>query len=153
MPNGHSGKAAKRRRRQRRIEKTSVEFIDNSGAVLKEFLQAKLLALEKCGFVAEDYAKHLAPVDTGGLRNSISHRVELEEGAVFIGSNKEYAVYVELGTGQYTPGGRPTTWSYQDEKGQWHRTRGQKPQPFLKPAVEEHRDQYRQIVKDEMENG
>jgi SPP1 gp7 family putative phage head morphogenesis protein len=63
------------------------------------------------------------------------------------------AAYVELGTGKYVSGGRPTPWVYQDEKGNWHRTHGQKAQPYLKPAVADHANTYRKIIEDEMKNG
>ena len=52
--------------------------------------------LEAIGLTAETYAKKETPVCTGRLRNSISHAVDGE--AVYIGSNVEYAPYVELGT-------------------------------------------------------
>ena len=89
-------------------------------------------------------------VDTGNLRNSITHTVDEEEPAAYIGSNVEYAAYVELGTGKYVSGGRPTPWVYQDEKGNWHRTNGQKAQPYLKPAVADHANTYRKIIEDEL---
>ena len=130
-----------------------VNFKDNSGAVLSAFHSAVEKALEECGLVAEGYAKKLAPVDTGNLRNSISHKVDPEEPAVYIGSNSLYAAYQEFGTGIYTDGGRDTPWVYQDEKGNWHWTRGNKAQPFLKPAVADHARQYRQIIEQEMKNG
>lgn len=50
-----------------------VEFIDNSDEVLAELQAAAERALEKCGLVAEGYAKRMCPVDTGNLRNGISH--------------------------------------------------------------------------------
>ena len=131
----------------------TVNFKDNSGAVLSAFHSAVEKALEECGLVAEGYAKKLAPVDTGNLRNSISHKVDPEEPAVYIGSNTEYAAYQEFGTGIYTEGGRDTPWVYQDEKGNWHWTRGNKAQPFLKPAVADHARQYRQIIEQELKNG
>lgn len=131
----------------------TVNFKDNSGAVLSAFHSAVEKALEKCGLVAEGYAKKLAPVDTGNLRNSISHKVDPEEPAVYIGSNSLYAAYQEFGTGIYTDGGRDTPWVYQDEKGNWHWTRGNKAQPFLKPAVADHQKQYRQIIEQELKNG
>lgn len=126
----------------------SIKFIDNSEEVLAAMLEAKARALESCGLVAEGYAKKLAPVDTGNLRNSISHKVV--EDAAHIGTNTEYAPYMEFGTGKYTPGGRPDSWVYQDDKGNWHRTEGAKAQPFLKPAVADHAQQYRQIIESEM---
>lgn len=130
-----------------------VRFIDNSGEILREFGEAVLRALERVGEQAEGYAKDLAPVDTGQLRNSISHAVDESEPAVYIGTNLEYAPYVELGTGQYNPQGRPTPWAYQDAKGDWHWTKGNPAQPFLKPAVSDHAQTYRNIIEDEMKNG
>ena len=131
----------------------SVEIKDNSSKVKSEFDEALLRGLEKVGLVAEGYAKKMCPVDTGNLRNSISHTVDEQEPAAIIGTNNEYAPYVEFGTGVYAVGGgRPTPWVYQDAKGNWHYTHGQKAQPFLKPAVAEHADKYREIIKNALEN-
>lgn len=129
-----------------------VRFIDNSGELLREFGEAVQRALERVGEQAEGYAKDLAPVDTGQLRNSISHTVDEDEPAVYIGSNTSYAPYVELATGIYAEGGRPTPWVYQDANGNWHWTRGNKAQPFLKPAVADHAKEYQSIIKTELEN-
>lgn len=130
-----------------------VRFIDNSGEILREFGEAVQRALERVGEQAEGYAKDLAPVDTGQLRNSISHAVDESEPAAYIGTNLEYAPYVELGTGQYNPQGRPTPWVYQDAKGDWHWTAGNPAQPFLAPAVKDHQTTYRNIIEDELKNG
>lgn len=131
-----------------------VEIQDNSKEVSAAIKAALLRGLEKCGLVAEGYAKKLCPVDTGDLRDSITHVVNDEEPAVYIGTNSEYAPYVELGTGIYAEGGggRPTPWVYQDAKGNWHYTRGNKAQPYLKPAAADHAQQYRDIIKSELEN-
>lgn len=132
-----------------------VRFIDNSGEILREFGEAVQRALERVGEQAEGYAKDLAPVDTGQLRNSISHVVDDGENVVYIGTPLEYGAYVELGTGIYAEGGggRPTPWVYQDAKGNWHYTRGNPAQPFLKPAVADHAQTYRNIIEDELKNG
>ena len=118
-----------------------IEFTDNSGAILDEFQQAVLRALEKCGLTAENYAKlnltENKSVDTGNLRGSITHRT----------------AYVELGTGKYVPGGRQEAWTYQDAKGNWHITHGQRAKPYLKPAVADHAETYRKIIEDELKNG
>ena len=127
-----------------------IRFIDNSEFVKKELEEAVLRALERCGMQAEGYAKDLCPVDSGDLRNSISHRVDDSEQAAYIGTNKEYAAYVELGTGIHYPGGRKTPWVYQDTEGHWHHTRGQEAQPYLKPAVADHKQTYRNIIVDEL---
>lgn len=130
-----------------------IEITDNSALVKGEFEAACLRALEKCGLTAEGFAKQLCPVDTGNLRNSITHQVDLGEPAAYIGSNSEYAAYVELGTGKYVPGGRPTPWVYQDAHGNWHLTHGQRAQPYLKPAVADHLSTYKSIIEGELKNG
>ena len=95
----------------------------------------------------------LVPVDTSNLQQNITHRVVEPEMAVYIGTNTEYGAFVELGTGEHYPGGRKTPWVYQDEKGDWHYTHGQRAQPYLKPAVANHAQTYRNIINDEMKNG
>lgn len=127
-----------------------VLFLDNSKNIKSEFEAAISRALERCGSEAEGYAKALAPVDTGNLRNSITHKVVDDE--VYIGTNNEYAAYVELGTGIHTEGGRQTPWVYKDEEGNWHHTRGQEAQPYLKPAVADHKQTYRNIIENELKN-
>ena len=161
-----------------------VVFKDYSADVLNEFHDAVLRALERCGEQAEGYAKDLAPVDTGLLRNSITHAISgeapavksyradkpkpgrknsgsysgtapKEEGglSVYIGTNVEYAPYVELGTGKHTEGGRPKPWGYTDDEGNAHWTAGNPAQPFLAPAVKDHVQTYRNIMEDEFKNG
>lgn len=128
-----------------------VIFTDNSKLFGEAFEAACKRALERCGMQAEGYAKDLTPVDTGNLRTNITHKVVGNE--VYIGTNNEYAVYVELGTGKYAEGGRPDPWVYKDEEGRWHHTHGQRAQPYLKPAVADHKQTYRNIIKDELKNG
>lgn len=130
-----------------------IEFEDNSKEVKRLFEEATLRALQRCGMQAEGYAQDLVPVDTGNLRNSISHKVDPEEPSVYIGTNNEYASYVELGTGKYAEtGGRQEPWVYQDSEGKWHYTHGQKAQPYLRPAVADHTKTYQAIIEQEMEN-
>lgn len=126
---------------------------DNLGEIKNGIKQAILKGLEMVGMQAEGYAQDLCPKDTGKLSNSITHKVVSSEKAVYIGTNVEYAPYVELGTGAYYSGGRQTPWFYVDYKGVGHFTRGQKPQPYLKPAAEQHKDEYRKIIEDAMKNG
>lgn len=131
-----------------------VDFTDNSAAVEEAFEAAIAAGLTRCGMKARSYAVKLCPVDTGILRGSISYKVVMKEHAAYIGTNVEYAPYVELGTGKHATdggdgdggGGRPTGWVYQDAKGNWHYTHGQKPQPYLKPAVADHAQTYHNIL-------
>ena len=107
----------------------NIQFTDNSKEVSDNIKAALLRGLETCGLVAEGYAKKLAPVDTGNLRNSITHEVDDGEPAAYIGTNVEYAPYVCLGTIHM------------------------KAQPFLKPAVADHANTYRKIIEKELKNG
>ena len=73
-----------------------IKFTSNVNDILSDMEKGKRNALTAIGATAETYAKKATPVDTGRLRNSISHTVDGE--AAYIGSNVEYAPYVELGT-------------------------------------------------------
>lgn len=67
-------------------------------------------------------------VRTGRLRNSISYGVDTDEPAVYIGSNVEYAPYVELGTSKM------------------------RARPFLKPAVENYAGEYKDLLEQAMKS-
>ena len=70
-----------------------VEFAeDHTEEVLEAVAEKVAVALEAVAMQAENYAKLLCPVDTGNLRNSISH--EADEQSAVIGTNVEYAAYV-----------------------------------------------------------
>ena len=70
--------------------------------------------LTKAAFLVENEAKKKCPVDTGELRNSITS--EIEGNQAVVGSNLEYAPYVEFGTGIFSSlgNGRQTPWTYYD---------------------------------------
>lgn len=117
----------------------TVEFQDNSPIVLAALKNATRRGLEACGAVAERYAKEELSkpkvhadgtsrpnVITGRLRNSVSHAVE--DNKAYIGTNVTYAPFVELGT------------------------RKSPAYPYLKPAATEHTDEYRNILKDSLQN-
>lgn len=137
----------------------SVTFQDNSRKVLDELDEAGERALEKMGLLAEGYAKKLCPVGTpestgkkgyrgGTLRNSITH-VAGEQSTMIIGSNVKYAPYVELGTGPYFEA--PPQWEqFESQKGSGRGHGYVHPRPFLRPAIEEHKDEYKQIAVDEL---
>ena len=139
-----------------------VDFIDRSGEAIEAMSEAIEAALEAIGNQAVSHAKsnidskiprHGGPT-TGSLKNSISHAVATDENTVYIGTNNEYAIYNEFGTGIYADGGRgrQSPWSYKDDKGQWHRTRGITPIHFLKNAVQEHIDEYQRIAEAEIKS-
>ena len=107
-------------------------------------------ALGTCCAVVEKSAKQKAPKDTGALRRSITSKVEGNQGIVF--TPLEYAPYVEYGTGLFAESGgrKDVPWNYQDDEGKWHSTSGQKPQPFMRPALEENKQLIKQILKEEL---
>lgn len=112
--------------------------------------------MELACLVVETSAKIKVPKDTGALRRSIESRVENENGEIrgVIFTPLEYAPYIEYGTGLFAEkGGRQEVpWSYEDEKGQWHTTSGQKPQPFLRPALNENMKKISEILKEGIMN-
>lgn len=82
-------------------------------------------------------AKVNCPYDTGRLKGSISTE-HLEPKVWAVGTNVEYAMFVEFGTGQLGAPGVPHTmqpWRYKDVKGNWHTTNGAPPKPYLYPAL------------------
>lgn len=107
-------------------------------------------ALGTCCAIVEKSAKQKAPKDTGALRRSITSKVEGNQGIVF--TPLEYAPYVEYGTGLFAESGgrKDVPWNYQDDEGKWHSTSGQKPQPFMRPALEENKQLIKQILKEEL---
>ena len=99
-------------------------------------LQAKLKKLDpltkdalasgvsKAGVLVEGSAKNIVPVDTGHLRASISGRTEkTNDGAqATVGTNVEYAAYVELGTSR------------------------NQAQPYLHPALQKNKDKAKKLI-------
>lgn len=110
-------------------------------------------ALGKACAVVERAAKENAPKGTGELRRSISSRVAESVGDTLEGyvyTTLEYAPYVEYGTGLFAVnGGREDVpWHYKDDEGNWHTTSGQKPQPFMVPALYDNREKITRILKE-----
>lgn len=117
----------------------TAEFLDSTQGKINR-------ALEICGGKAEGYAKvnltRNHSVDTGNLRNSITHK-QIDDHTEAVGTNVEYAPYVELGhhqqPGRYVPAiKKRLKASYVHGK------------PYLRPAVENHRDEYNKIIKNEL---
>ena len=110
-------------------------FEDHSGDILKALGSALEKALEELGFEAEKNAKieitravydtpERGYIRTGNLRNSISH--DHDGSSAYVGTNVEYAPYVELGT------------------------KRMKARPFIRPAVEGHTPEYKAILEQQL---
>ena len=104
----------------------SYTYKDNTDEVFAALEMAKKRGLEAIGLTAEGHAKKETPVDTGRLRNSINHATD--DDAAYIGTNVEYAPYVELGA------------------------RGRQGKHMLQRAATEHTDEYKRIMEDALKN-
>ena len=101
-----------------------INFTSNVNDILSALEKGKCNALTAIGSSAETHTKDNITaddlIDTGRLRNSISHAVDGE--AVYIGTNVEYAPYLELGTKKIAA------------------------HHYLKRAVTEHKDEYKNLT-------
>lgn len=116
------------------VEGNLIILQDNAEYVASAIDRALAEAIDEIGQQMVQRARELCPVDTGRLRNSITYRLggggfsfpgmgASAGKEVTVGSEVEYAAYVELGTS---------------------RTRAQ---PFLRPAAADYADEYRSIVE------
>ena len=109
--------------------------------------------LEDGAQIVETEAKANCEVDTGQLRNSITHR--LEGLSAVIGTNNDHAVYNEFGTGaKGDPSVAHTSkkqWTYYNPRtGRFVTTSGMAPRPFLVPALKNNKDNIVNAIKNRM---
>lgn len=123
--------------------KNEVESLVRSGIVR---------GLKVVGGQAAEYAADKTPVDTSNLQQSMTFVVDEGDNTVYVGTNIEYGVYVELGTGIYASEGkgRTTPWFVRpDGAGKYKTpfwTRGIKPHHMLKKSITEHLREYINIL-------
>lgn len=110
-------------------------------------------ALQRACALVEAEAKKNAPKGTGELRRSITSKVEDDKGIIY--TPLEYAPYVEYGTGLFAENGgrQDVPWVYKDDKGEWHTTSGMKPQPYMRPALDDNRQEILRILMEALING
>lgn len=123
----------------------NVTFTSHIDAFYDEFDPAVRKTLEEIGIEAEAHAKEIitekGAVDTGRLRNSTTWAVggekpnasgysgiapKKDEPCVYIGTNVHYAPYIEFGTNKMPA------------------------RAFIRPAVEDFGDQYKEIVENNL---
>lgn len=111
-------------------------------------------AMKKACAIVERSAKQKAPKGkTGELGRSITSEVEINGNEVIgiVFTPLEYAPYVEYGTGLFAEAGdgrKDVPWAYKDDEGNWHSTSGMKPHPYLRPALNENREQIKRLLED-----
>ena len=90
------------------------------------------MAAEKNAKVAITQAVYDTPegnyIRTGNLRNSLTY--ETDDDSMYVGTNVEYGIYVELGSSTAKRG----------------------PRPFVKPAIMDNLDEYRRIAEEYLRN-
>ena len=163
---------------------------DNSEEFKRKMKEGVEAALEAVGNQAVSHSKNIVTAKvprspeswynlTGNLRNSISHEVKMSDDAVYIGTNVEYAVYNEYGTGVYADTGKTTGWwvfvpgsgtgngsrsgkRYSEKEARKivaamrakgidaHMTQGMKPIHFIRDAVQGHEKEYESIIISEI---
>jgi len=99
-----------------------IKVTNNIDEGMKALKKAENLALTAIGEFVTGRAKLETPVDTGKLRQSIDN--EVLDDSVVIGTNTEYAIYVEKGT------------------------RHQQAQPYLEPAVTKNKGKIKKIIEE-----
>lgn len=132
--------------------------VENLDGVLKVLADAVSnenieLAMGKVCALVERTAKKKAPKDKGDLRRSITSYVNNDgvevKGVIY--TPLEYAPYVEYGTGLYAEEGngrKDVPWAYKDEKtGELIWTVGQHPHPYMRPALNENREQIKKLLQ------
>ena len=122
-----------------------MEVVFDINAINRMTEQIILDKLERVGSMIEGEAKknlsgqngpELRAFDTGYLMGSITHEVNEADLSVRIGTNVEYAPYIEFGTGLYAENGkgRKTPWPVKTKKG-WRMIHGMHSRPFLRRAL------------------
>ena len=127
---------------------SSMEVSSNLYLVKKLTKEAMVNAAISVGMLTTGYAQELCPVDTGTLRNSITHAYNDEQDnlvTLLVGTNVYYAPYVELGHHQQP--GRFVPKIKKRLKKSWVNGK-----PFIRPAFENHREEIERIILDALEN-
>ena len=104
--------------------KVEVEESDNIDEVLQALEEKTRQSLEEVGQIAVNDARNNTPVRTGNLRNSMTYSIQ--DGEVIVGSDVDYAVYVEEGTSK------------------------QKGQHMVRDAMQDNIDEFRTLIEQNM---
>lgn len=97
---------------------------------IEKMKQRRERTIKQIAVFVDAEAKLRAPVSTGNLRRSITHETQSDENTskAYIGTNVEYAPYVEFGVA----------------------SKNIPAQPYLRPAIEENRDKIRDMIREGM---
>ena len=133
----------------------SIEFKDNSIEVKKRLNNLCMAWLYEAGGELTSQTQRNSKVDSGQTKGAWKYVVDESKQSATIGNPLENAIYEEFGTGEYALNGdgRKTPWSYQDEKGQWHYTRGKHPTRMLFKAFTSLKKPIQQALETKLKEG
>lgn len=126
---------------------------DNSASVKAALNQKAASALIKGAEMIKGAIVKNTPVDTGGLKGSMSYETNINgtRSTVEVGSTMAYAPYVEYGTGEFAERGtgRKGGWTFKDAQGKWWHTNGQRPTRFMRRSFEDNQSKIKTVVEQE----
>ena len=133
----------------------SIEFKDNSIEVKNRLNNMCIAWLYEAAGELTSQTQRNSKVDSSHTKDSWKYVVDESKQSATIGNPLENAIYEEFGTGEYALNGdgRKTPWSYQDEKGQWHYTRGKHPTRMLFKAFTSLRKPLQQALETKLKEG
>lgn len=114
------------------VLKINLKLDDKTKKAIEANEDAKFEILTNIGIVGKKNAQEIIKdkdiYDTGELYRTMDYKINMDKSSVDIGSPKNYAVFVELGT------------------------RKMKSRPFLRPAILNNLIQYQQIAESALSN-
>lgn len=130
------------------------------GALERQLARGMWAVGESAAGHAQDILTDFPRVDTGLLRNSIGHAEDQAKLQIIIGTNVEYAPYIEFGTGIYASNGlgRKTPWMVTPDpagRGKYKEpfwTSGVKPAHFLRDAITKNTKEYKEIMAESLKH-
>lgn len=118
----------------------AIQFKDNRLEVKKALHDKGVTFLDEAKASLVSQTQRNTPVKSGDLKRSFGNDSYVDETNLiaYIGSTLQYAIWVELGTGEYAVNGdgRKGGWLYKDDDGKLHFTRGMKPKRMLYRAYQ-----------------
>jgi len=129
------------------MSKTKISYKWKGDEVTAHVKRAIDLALWVGVNIIEASAKPMTGFDTGNLRGSIFTKVDSDKQYGYVFTDVEYAVSQEFGTGIYAEDGtgRKDPWVFKARNGKFYKTKGNRPQPFMRPAFDKN---HRRVQKE-----
>lgn len=144
----------------------SVHLVEWHGPeVTEKVIAGTMRAMDRVMADCVSAAKELAPVRTAALQRSIQMRPTRRDGGALVGQwgsfQIGYAIYQEMGTGLYAPGGgmryeirprrrRALWWDGLDHPVAMVRHPGVRPRPYLRPSADAIYPALPQYIREEL---